>query len=435
VLYELRDGEWTFFDITQSGSRFFFDLTEDVLGTRADWTVPLAVPAGVDAEFKVGTLLQYKDRSFDARRFRFFQQAGVSGQVDLTGSPEEIFAPENIAPDLFELRESTRPNDNYAASHLIQAGYVMADLEVMDGLRLVAGVRVEYSDQQLESFDPFAPGAAPITSQIEKTDVLPSVNFTRRLGESSNLRLAYTRTVARPDFREVAPFEFTDFVGGRAEIGNPDLNRTLIDNADLRWESFPGGNELVAASLFYKVFHDPIEQVIQPTAQLRVSYQNAESARSYGAELEYRRGLGFLSPRLAPFSINTNLTAMSTEVTLREGSGVQTSSDRSLQGQSPLVLNAALRWERPARGTSADLLYHVFGRRIEEVGAQTLPDVYEEARHHLDLVVRHDLGSGLGLKAGAKNLLDDEVEFTQGGEVYRRYRLGRSFSLGISKEL
>jgi outer membrane receptor protein involved in Fe transport len=435
VLYEQRRGEWVFFDITQSGSRFFFDLTDDEVGAKLDWETSVKSPTGSAGKIKFGGLVRDKSREFDARRFRFEQSSGIQRHVDLTGTPEELFAEENIAPGRFELRESTRSTDNYTATQDIHAGYLMTDMPLTGSLRFVGGVRVEKSKQNLVSFDPFALQRAPIEVNLDDTDVLPGVNLIYQLTDKQNLRASYSRTLARPDFRELAPFEFTDFVGGRAVIGDTTLTRTTIDNFDLRWEAFPTLGELYAVSVFSKRFTDPIEQIIQPTAQLRVSYKNAASAWNYGVEFEVRRQLDVLSPRLSSFSINGNVTLVRSEVDVASDIDVSTSSERSLQGQSPFVVNVNLGYQNPDRGTTATLLYNVFGKRISEVGAQGLPNVYEQPRHQLDLALKQQLVSRLKLKISAKNLLNHRTLYEQGSQVFRRYLSGRSVSLGVGYEL
>ncbi len=128
---------------------------------------------------------------------------------------------------------------------------MMVDMPVSAAWRLVTVLRVESSRQELRSFDPFALNSVPIVVVLDNTDFLPGVNLVRRLSDRSNLRAAYSRTLARPDFRELAPFEFTDFVGGRAVVGDTLLTRTVVDNFDLRWEIFPRLGELAAFSVFY----------------------------------------------------------------------------------------------------------------------------------------------------------------------------------------
>lgn len=433
VLYEQRNGEWTFFDITQSGSRFFFDLVDDAQSAKFDWKVPFNAFGGLASKIKFGGKWATKDRSFDARRFRFEQSSGIQRSVDLTQDPEDIFITENIGPGLFQLRETTRATDNYSASQDLWATYLMTDLQLSSRWRFVGGFRIENSRQELISYDPFSTTTQPIEVALDNTDLLPGLNLVYKLTDRTNLRTAYSRTVARPDFRELAPFEFTDFIGGRAVSGNPSLQRSTIDNFDFRYETFPRLGELVAVSAFYKKFNDPIEQIIRPTAQLSVTYQNAKAATNYGLELEFRRRLDALNPSLEPFSVNVNVTLVKSEIDIEPGVGVQTSDSRALQGQSPYVINLTLGYDNADKGWQGNMLYNVFGKRISEVGAQGLPDVYEQPRHQLDFNVKKKHGK-FTYKFSAKNLLDSKVLYKQDTGVFREHRAGRSFSLGLSYE-
>jgi outer membrane receptor protein involved in Fe transport len=127
---------------------------------------------------------------------------------------------------------------------------------------------------------------------------------------------------------------------------------------------------------------------------------------------------------------------METDVRLREdGATVETSKSRPLQGQSPFVVNTTLAYDSAERGTSATLLFNVFGRRISEVGAQGLPDVYERPHPQIDLTLGQRLRDHMRLSLTAKNLLDPDYEYAQGGEIYRRYKTGRSISVGLLYDL
>ena len=142
----------------------------------------------------------------------------------------------------------------------------------------MTGVRLESSDQKVTTYDPFAASRKAIEANWQTLDWLPGLNVRYRLTERMNLRFAASRTITRPDFRELAPFEFTDFVGGRTILGNPELERTQIDNFDFRWEAFPQIGGILAVSAFYKRFQKPIEQIVQPQAEVRITYENAEGA-------------------------------------------------------------------------------------------------------------------------------------------------------------
>ena len=431
-IYEDRgDGTFTFRDVTHSGSRFFFDLEDDEYNARADWKIPL----GTQGLFKFGGLLRDRSRTFDVRRFRFLPADQVDTTVNLSAPPETLFQIQNIAPRVFELRESTRSTDNYLADHNIYASYLMLDLPITTKWQVMTGVRLESSDQTVTTYDPFAASRKEIEANLETLDWLPGLNVTYRLTERMNLRLAASRTITRPDFRELAPFEFTDFVGGRTILGNPDLERTQIDNFDFRWETFPQIGGILAVSAFYKRFQKPIEQIVQPQAEVRITYENAEGANNYGLELEARQNLGVLTEALRKFSINTNAALISSQVVLPEDIGIQTSSERPLQGQCPYIVNVSVGFEDPNWGISSAIAYNIFGRRLSEVGNHGVPDVYEQPRGQLDVSFSRTVANYFKFSVSAKNLLDPYVHYKIGDATYLEYKLGRSFSFGISYNL
>ena len=248
-----------------------------------------------------------------------------------------------------------------------------------------------------------------------------------------NLRFGLARTIARPEFRELTPFAYFDFVGGQMVYGNPQLDSTLILNGDVRWEWFPSAGEVLAVSAFYKQLGRPIEQILVPTSELARSYQNAENAWVVGAELEARTSLGFLHDALDTVELLANFTYVWSTVSLdTDQLSVQTSNDRPLQGQSPYVVNVGVEWQDDDLGTRLRLMYNVLGARIDQVGALGLPDIYEEPRHLLDFVAEQDLGLGLSLKLSAQNLLHQPVQLTQGGRTVSSYQPGVRLGLGLS---
>ena len=116
---------------------------------------------------------------------------------------------------------------------------------------------------------------------LQNRDPAPAVNAIYALTKRRTSAFPYSRTVSRPDFRELSPFDFNNVLGGFVTAGNPNLKRATINNYDARWEYFPGGNQLIAASFFAKTFHNPIEQTIVPSNDLRQTFVNAQSARNY----------------------------------------------------------------------------------------------------------------------------------------------------------
>jgi TonB dependent receptor/Carboxypeptidase regulatory-like domain/TonB-dependent Receptor Plug Domain len=402
-------GEMVISTGSTSGERVFSELADTTLGAA------VAVRAPYDTvKLKAGAAIQRSARDYQTRRFDFDLTADM-----LTRSPSEAFDPGN-AGTAMSMSETTQPIDGYAASRLIAAGYAMADVNVTPELRLIGGARLERSDLEVGLASRLALGApsAPPTARAD-TDVLPSLNAIYALTRSTNLRAAYSMTLARANFREIAPTIYFDYVRRRVLSGNPDLEETHIQNADLRWETFPGEHEVIAASVFGKYFARPIERTIMLAGSGdNISFQNEDSAYSYGLELEARLSLARLTPALGEFSISGNLSLIGSRIDV--GSGVT----RPLQGQSPYVANLGLGYESKAVGTRVDLAYNSFGRRIEEVGTGGLGNVHEEPVHRLDLTVSQPLPRKLRVKLAATNLLDERVVRTQDDVEIHAYPVG-----------
>ncbi|MDX1545395.1 MAG: TonB-dependent receptor, partial [Rhodothermales bacterium] len=437
-VYAIRTSNYT------PPSRYFRDLEEDAWDARLDLTLPLAQSSTV----KVGGAVGTRERLFDERLFvyelnpadaRYDGDPGaffgpMTGVIDTTRTPEGDIRRLTIGN---YIQDATTPSNNYAGDQQIYAAYGMVDLRLIDRLRVITGVRFEATRIEVASED-----AALPMGVIDENDVLPSLNLVYALTEQMNLRAAYGRTLARPVFRELAPYSSFEFIGGRIFIGNPELERTLVNNFDLRWEWFTRPGEILAVSGFYKQFDNPIELAIVSTNN-QVQYQNVETAQVLGIELEGRKRLDVLTPALAGFEVGGNLSLVQSQVDIPEeeleevrvldpGAGAQ----RALQGQSPYVLNLDVSYTNYRSGTTASLFYNVFGRRLAEVSIGGTPDVYEASVPTLDVVVSQDVGLGIRLKASAKNLLDPDIE-----RVYRykgtdflaqSYQRGRAFSLSLT---
>ncbi len=424
--YDAANDEFVLADESQSGFRMFNDLQDHVYEFGADWSLYTTQWSGLPTMIKVGPYVQFRNRDFSSRRFRFLPIA--PGRIDVSQPPEVLFAEENIGP-YFELREETRATDTYTADQTITAGYGMIDLPFSERWRFVGGARVERSEQNVETFDLFAINPTPLVSNLDDTDVLPGLNLIYALNSAQNLRFGYSRTVNRPEFRELALFEFTDVIGGRATVGNPNLKRALISNYDVRWEWFPTSSEVIAASFFYKDFQDPIERTVQATAQLRTSYANAEGATNLGFEIEARKEL---SPNVF---VSTNYTWVDSDIEIGRAAGeVQTSTSRPLAGQSGNVFNVIAEFQLPGYDFSTRVLYNYFDDRIIDVGSLGLPDILEEGRGSLDVVAIKRFGPAQ-FRFIFDNLTDSDYLFSQGGQVQRLYRLGRTFAVSFSYSL
>ena len=421
-----------FFNSPNSAMRFFSELDERIYEPSAAWSLPF-YRGGISGSFKIGVRATLRDRDFVGRRFRY-QLVRPFG-LDLSAPSNELFGPNNITPDRFELREITRGTDSYTADMSVYGGFAMVDLALSSKWRVVGGLRIEDADMKTTTIDPFVPGSVPVLSTLVNRDVLPGVNAVYALNPRMNLRFAYGRTLSRPDFRELSPFEFTDIVGGWVTVGNPNLVRTKIDNIDARWEWFPGGDQLVAAGYFLKYFDDPIELIFEPGITSRRTFANAENAVNQGIELEFRRGLGPLTRgALREFALGANFTLVDSNITIPESIATTvTNLERPLMGQSRYIFNGSLDWARPKWRSNSRIMVNYVSRRITDVGTFGLDDIYQESNTIVDFIydfLLREKGSWK-LRFSAENLTDNEYLWTQAGDIHRLYQLGRTFKIGL----
>ncbi len=348
---------------------------------------------------KAGIFFEDKNRTFEFRQFALFAEADGNRVLD----------------------ESYGPSNSYTASNKLMAGYVAAELPLGKRFKVYGGLRVEDNRQQLQSYNwqTVGPNAGALNLDRQHTSLLPSVNLNFNITNTTLLRAAYARTLNRPEFREIAPFFFLDFYDYKLAYGNPDLKiQTDIDNLDLRLEHYPGAGEMFAASLFYKKFKNPIEFYYYngSTGKNNFQWDNASSAISYGAEIEMMIGLGryinnpgWLGRNISKLSFLLNASYTFSEVDLGNDGGLSAiiqDKKRSLYGQSPYLVNAALNYTEDSIGFRFNISYNIIGRRIIGVGNMDNPTIYELPRHALDLTFSKRIGRILEVKGGIQNILN-----------------------------
>jgi outer membrane receptor protein involved in Fe transport len=418
------------FSVSNEGAvRTFADLNESAFEGSVGYALSFGDP-GRESRFKVGGLGRYITR--DASNFAY----AISATLDQAGremEAEQIFDG-RFSADTSQIFRITPVSQggSYSAQDGLAAAYAMLDWPISENVRLITGARVEYSNLEVDAQSTIGP---PVTTSPTYTDVLPSVTLNWAVSETHTVRLSASQTLSRPEYRELAPVQYRDVLGGDNVMGNPDLVRAMIRNFDARWEWYPNAGEALSIALFAKDFRDPIERIYLGTSGTRiVTFANAESARNYGIELEVRKGLGFLAETLESTSIFANTTFMSSEIEINQSltGQAQTADNRPMVGQSPYVVNAGLSYLNQDRGISATALYNVSGSRITSAAELPLPNVYEQPRHALDVSLRFPLVAGLRGKADVENIFDSAYEQVQGTVVREYYRTGRTFSFGVT---
>jgi len=414
------DGNMRSFDeLEDNASELGIDLTMVFYGPRNSIITP-----------KFGYVSSEKERNSEIRRFGFAFNGPLANNNQLLLRPlEEILSPENITEAGFVIRELTRPTDSYKANNSLEAFYGQVEVNFDDRLRLTFGGRQEDFDQVTTTFDLFRPSTS-VVADLSRKEFLPSFSATY-IHYDHQFRLAYSETVSRPDFRELSTSPFINPETGREIFGNPNLDITSITNFDFRWEWYFGFADYVSAGIFYKEFVDPIEAVIFSPVDPRITYINAQSAENQGIELEGYKRLDFLGPVGEDFYVQGNISFIDSLVNIRQSDlGSLTSSSRPLQGQSDVLFNFQIGYE-PYSGTTATLLYHYFGDRIDSVGIEGAPDLIQEGYGELNFIFIKELNRNWQVTAKAKNILDVRSEITQGSLLTNGFNLGRETSIQV----
>ncbi|MFN8353319.1 MAG: TonB-dependent receptor [Spirosomataceae bacterium] len=433
--------------------RTYLTLDEKGYTGSANFTQKLTGKGDKEIELKAGLFYEYKDRSFSARNLGYVKANSSLFDLDITQSALNLFAKGNInSTNGLKIDEQTNASDSYTASNNLFAGYAQVNLPLSKKLNVIAGVRAENNTQKLQSA---LIDKTPVNYNRNILSLLPSVNLTYNFTDRSLLRLAYGRTVNRPEFREIAPFSFYDFVNNRVVSGNPQLSIAKVDNFDFRYEFYPTPSEIVSVAAFHKNFSDPIEVIFTGGANttLNINFNNAKSATSTGLEFEVRKNLASISPAklLQKLSINFNAAFIYSRVKLQDKDADTQSDNRPLQGQSPYIINGGLTYSNPKKDFQLNVLYNIIGKRIYAVGAvfgqgAIYPDWYEMPRNVIDITFSKGINQHFFIKGGITDLLNQQNIILQDGnadgnynkssdQIIQSYSPGRQFSLGITYKL
>jgi len=425
---------------SQDTTYFYNDLEDTVQNYRVDFSLPFEFN-GNENYTKAGLFIYNKSRTFDERKFFMHDDAASSTGIDLAQELDAIYT--DASQGNLKFKSNDADDGSYEANQNVTAFYIKQLLSVTSNFDILVSLRQESSTQQLirsKTGEPYTP--------LETSDIFPGLGLTYRLNRDMQFRAAYASTISRPDFREFSPNRYQDPITGNTVFGNPNLQATYINHIDFKYEWYFASDELFSVGLFAKEFTDPIEAVVQIDPvdgnQLLQTYRNAESAQSYGAEIDYRKRFGFIDSRLDNVLFATNVAVIQSTVVLQDNpndiyvSGL-TSKERPMQGQSPYVMNFTLGYDDPDTGDSALFLFNQIGERIVSLGTNNNKDMYQEAFAKLDFVTRWKLNNyylkdsdfTYSIKFKAENILDSEQHFAQGEHDVFITKPGREFSLSL----
>ena len=417
-----------------STDRIYTELTDDNTDVSINFSSEFIISDDNALELKYG--LSTFNRTRDAETIRI-GYSDINGGTNLPSSfdgvtdIDDVINDETISDGTIAIRSETNPSDSYDATWDLTALYLMTEFTFGDWSRWLIGARSEDSKLQVNTFTTASTINNPeaISAKVDDSDLFPSINSTFYVGEELQFRLGYYQTKNRPDFRELANASFVDPEDGDVIKGNPDLVSTMVDNFDARAEWYFNDSESVSISYFLKDFEQPIEKTLTTGANI-FSFDNAESGELSGFEIDFKKEFE-LTSGFSSF-VSGNYAQIDSEVEIVVDTVNKT---QAMQGQPENLMNFQLGLDDLEGGREYTVVYNHQGESLYAVSGRSLPNIMREARGELNVNFTQEFNNGMKLKGKLKNILDEEVSLTQGGENYRSYKKGSEITLGISMPL
>ncbi len=434
------------------GGRLWINMKEHIRDAKLDF-FHLFNPGSseVSWQLKGGGFYEVKKR---ALRSRLVGVVAVNNPPDILFNPvSDIMDKKNFWFDLtppynqhgLSYRDNTRAKDSYDATDKLTAGYLALSIPLIKNIILYGGIRLENWNREITNFFEKTENADKTPIQRDTLDLFPSLNLSWNLNEKNLLRLSFGKTVNRPEFREMAPFDYQDFELFAIVYGNSELESAYINNYDFRYEWYPSQVETVSLAGFYKDFTNPIETFLRPSGTTYDYFPyNTEKAYSTGIEIDVRKRFDEFEHSNDLLRMLKNFTVVLNASLIR--SRINTSKQEFtrdtlwvMAGQSPYIANLGLFYNQPEKQWDINLSFNIVGERIAFVGTPTNPHTWELPRNVLDLTLQKGFGEHIQLKAGIKDILNEPVRFAQYHGVkeditgYTRYYTpNRQFSFSIT---
>jgi TonB-dependent receptor len=338
----------------------------------------------------------------------------------------------------------------YHTNERVYAGYAMNTL-TLGKARLQAGLRFETTQSNFlgyhVTFDTNGDYVStdPVRGNNTYTNVLPSIQFQYALTPNTNLRAAYGRGIARPNFSDLPPFivENDQGPGQSVTLGNPALRPTKANNYDLLIEHYLKPVGIIQAGLFYKDLSDPIFSVANPNPLatgpfagfLATQPVNGTKAHILGVEATYQQLLTFLPGPLNGLGVFANYS-----YTTSKAAVPNRAIDPALARQGPSNWNVDVTYDKRRLSTRLGLTHndaYIYLYNFQD-GADlgvTGPhgDQYTYAHTQLDLQASYRVHGGLKFIASFLNLNNEVFGFYQGSPIYpiQREFYGRTYMFGL----
>lgn len=439
----------------RNGTMISANSEENLKSVKLDISQPFELFKGVQNILKLGVGYLGRERNYTNRVLGFAQAiTGNPYEIDysiLNLPNDQLFLTQNLGllsngKATILVNDATVPNSAYDASSSVLHAYLMNDQRYKN-FRFIYGVRMESFTQKLVAAQR---GLGAININYTKVDFCPSANLVYSLTEKTNIRFSYSKTLNRPEYRELANFGFPDYLSGFFVSGDSSLRRASLNNYDLRYEIFPGRAQLLSVSAFHKKIQNPIEFSTSSFYPSEAQYVQSKSATITGAELEFRVLLSTIFNRknekswLNKFTLSGNGTITRSQVTI--GNTADSISTRPLQGQSPYIVNVAMSFVDDSSGISSTLSLNRIGQRLAIAGSNVLPEYYDKERTVIDFqIAKTFLNNKLELKFNARDLLAQDIftyldfdksrTYTEKDKVFTRNRAPRIFIFSASFRL
>jgi TonB-dependent receptor len=441
-------------------SRIWRNLEEQNLVGKIDLTKEHSL-MGRPAKLKFGVSHVYKNRDYSILSYNV-QFFGL--QPDFDADPNNVMSDEFLYPSgsVYMTSGNNNPNPNeYNSSVQNMGGYLSTEFSPLEKLKTVIGLRgenyVQHHTGRDQAYSNGDVNGRNLDNQkvLDSFDLFPSANVIYALDDRQNFRVSYSRTIARPSFKELSFAQILDPVSNRIFNGSlfpysdwdGKLTETRINNLDVRWELFFDRSQLFSVSAFYKTFDRPIELVRIPEAATTTEFQprNVGDGQLFGAELEVRKSLDFLSPALENFILSGNFTYVRSQIDMTdreydarkvyEKEGQTIKSTRQMAGQAPFIINGGLAYENSEISLDAGVFYNVKGSTLMIVGSGLYPDVFAQPFHSLNFNINKAFGKA-SISFNVSNILNDVREevyksYQAENQVFTSYSPRTAFSIGL----
>lgn len=414
----------------QETMRYFGELFED------EWNGEVKVKYNLNKSdtpnfIRLGSSLRDKSRDFYSANF-YYNIKKIHPEITDIYNTDDYLNEENLMNGNISINKNSQPKNKYFAEADIIAAFIDFEYYPIKNLLIAGGVRYEHSSQSVRYW---TDSAMEKMVKLNANDFFPALNLKYIINKNQNLRLSVSRTITRPSFLEMAPFEYQESYGGITSRGYADIQNGYNTNIDLRYELFNNG-DMFSIGAYYKYLEDPIEKILEYSGSLIQSFRNVEKGTAAGVEMEVRKQL------TKDLKVDFNASYIYTRISLPSNS-TYTDHSRALQGASPFLLNLDINYA-PKFSTNKEgsfsLVYNVQGPRIRSVGIGGVNNVMEETFHSLDFICSYSLSSKMKLKFQLKNLMDQKQKFSQKvaetgkKEIVEYYKNGISFGVGFSMD-